>query len=68
LQRKQEHKINLTENIDEGVKNADVIYTDVWVSMGEPEEAMGEERIKLLKPYQVNMEMIKKTGNPESSI
>ena len=53
--------INFSENIDD-VKNADVIYTDVWVSMGE--ESKFEERIKLLKPYQVNMEMIKKTNNP----
>ncbi|TKZ36182.1 ornithine carbamoyltransferase [Brachyspira catarrhinii] len=54
--------INFSENVDD-VKNADVIYTDVWVSMGE--EAMFEERIKLLKPYQVNMDMIKKTNNPD---
>ena len=54
--------INFSENIDD-VKNADVIYTDVWVSMGE--EAMFEERIKQLKPYQVNMDMIKKTENPD---
>jgi ornithine carbamoyltransferase len=53
--------IELTENIDEGVKDADVIYTDVWVSMGE--EAQYEERIKLLKAYQVTMDMVKKTGN-----
>ncbi|QIB27971.1 ornithine carbamoyltransferase [Caloranaerobacter azorensis] len=53
--------IELTENIDEGVKGADVIYTDVWVSMGEEDKF--EERINLLKPYQVNMEMINKTGN-----
>ncbi|WIF95999.1 ornithine carbamoyltransferase [Caminicella sporogenes] len=56
-------KIEFTENIDEGVKGADAIYTDVWVSMGE--EDRFEERIKLLKPYQVNMEKIKKTGNPD---
>lgn len=55
-------KITLTDNIDEGVKGADVIYTDVWVSMGEPDEVWAE-RIKLLKPYQVNMNMLKKTGN-----
>jgi ornithine carbamoyltransferase len=55
--------IELTDNIDEGVKDADVIYTDVWVSMGE--EAHFEERIKQLKAYQVNMDMIKKTGNPD---
>ncbi|MBN2659291.1 MAG: ornithine carbamoyltransferase [Spirochaetales bacterium] len=52
--------IELTEDIN-AVKDADVIYTDVWVSMGE--EAMFEQRIKQLKPYQVNMDMIKKTGN-----
>jgi ornithine carbamoyltransferase len=55
--------IELTEDIEKGVKDADVIYTDVWVSMGE--EAQFEERIKLLKPYQVNMDMIKKTNNPD---
>ncbi|OJF17001.1 MAG: ornithine carbamoyltransferase, partial [Bacillaceae bacterium G1] len=55
--------ITLTEDIEEGVKDADVIYTDVWVSMGE--EALFAERIRLLKPYQVNMEMIRKTGNPD---
>jgi ornithine carbamoyltransferase len=55
-------KITITDDVDEGVKNADVLYTDVWVSMGEPDEVWAE-RIKLLKPYQVNMEMIKKTGN-----
>jgi ornithine carbamoyltransferase len=55
--------IRLTDNIDEAVKNADVIYTDVWVSMGE--EHLFEERINQLKKYQVNMEMIKKTENPD---
>lgn len=55
--------IEFSENIEEGVKDADVIYTDVWVSMGE--EHMFEERIKQLKPYQVNMDMIRKTGNPD---
>ena len=50
--------IKLTEDINE-VRNANVIYTDVWVSMGEPEEKWAE-RIKLLKPYQVNMDMMKK--------
>jgi len=56
-------KITLTEDVGKGVRGADVIYTDVWVSMGE--EAKMVERIKLLKPYQVNMGMIEKTGNPE---
>jgi len=56
--------ITLTENVDEGVKGVDFIYTDVWVSMGEPEEAF-KERIKLMMPYQVNAEMMNKTGNPK---
>ncbi|MCC7431326.1 ornithine carbamoyltransferase [bacterium] len=54
-------KITLTASVDEGVKGCDVIYTDVWASMGE--EDLIPERIKLLKPYQVNMEMLRKTGN-----
>ena len=58
-------KITLTENVDEGVKGVDFIYTDVWVSMGEPAEAF-KERIKLMMPYQVNAKMMAKTGNPKS--
>jgi len=50
--------INMTEDIMEGTKNADAIYTDVWVSMGEPME-LWEERIKLLSPYQVTMEVMR---------
>jgi len=57
-------KITITENVDEAVKGADFLYTDVWVSMGEP-DAVWEERIKLLQPYQVNMSVIRKTGNPD---
>ena len=56
--------ITLTENVEEGVKGVDFIYTDVWVSMGEPEGAF-KERISLMMPYQVNAEMMKKTGNPK---
>ena len=56
--------ITLTEDVDQGVKGVDFLYTDVWVSMGEPDEVW-EERIKLMMPYQVNMEMVKKTGNPK---
>jgi ornithine carbamoyltransferase len=55
-------KITITDKLD-AVANADVIYTDVWISMGE--ESKVEERIKLLKPYQVNMDLIKKTNNPD---
>ncbi len=56
-------KINITDNIDEAVNGADFLYTDVWVSMGEP-ESVWEERIALLRPYQVNMSVVEKTGNP----
>jgi ornithine carbamoyltransferase len=56
-------KITITENVDKAVKDADFLYTDVWVSMGEP-DSVWEERIKLLKPFQINMEVLKKTGNP----
>ena len=55
-------RITFTENIDD-VKGADVIYTDVWVSMGEEDQFA--ERIELLEPYRVNAEMMKKTGNPD---
>ncbi len=55
-------KITLTDNIDEGVKGVDFLYSDVWVSMGEPEEEWAK-RINLMKPYQVNMDVVKKTGN-----
>jgi ornithine carbamoyltransferase len=57
-------KITITENVDEAVKRVDFLYTDVWVSMGEP-DSVWEERISQLKPYQVNMSVIKKTGNPD---
>jgi ornithine carbamoyltransferase len=56
-------RINITENVREAVKDADFLYTDVWVSMGEP-DSVWEERIGLLKPYQVNMNVLKMTGNP----
>ncbi len=49
--------INFTDNKDEALKNANVIYTDVWVSMGESDD-IWKERINLLKPYQVNKEML----------
>ena len=57
-------KITLTADVAEGVKDADVLYTDVWVSMGEAKEVWAE-RIKLLTPYQVNQDVVDKTGNPD---
>ncbi|KYH29681.1 ornithine carbamoyltransferase [Clostridium colicanis] len=54
--------ITITDDVDSGVKDADVLYTDVWVSMGEPEEVW-KERLELLKEYRVDMDLIKKTGN-----
>ena len=56
-------QILITEQIDEAVKAVDFIYTDVWVSMGEPKEKWAE-RIELLMPYQVNSTLMAKSGNP----
>lgn len=57
-------KISITDKVEEAVKGCDFLYTDVWVSMGEPKEVW-EERIKLLKPYQVNKKTMDLTGNPK---
>jgi ornithine carbamoyltransferase len=56
-------RIHITEDVQQAVRDADFLYTDVWVSMGEADEVW-EERIKLLEPYQVNMDVIEATGNP----
>ncbi|MBN2857584.1 MAG: ornithine carbamoyltransferase [Candidatus Delongbacteria bacterium] len=56
-------RVTITENAEEAVKGVDFIHTDVWVSMGEPNEVW-EQRIKLLKPYQVNPALMKKSKNP----
>ncbi|AYV21742.1 ornithine carbamoyltransferase [Vibrio mediterranei] len=56
--------ITLTEDVQQGVADCDFLYTDVWVSMGESASAW-EERIALMKPYQVNMDTIKATGNKD---
>lgn len=64
LAEKNGGNITLTEDIATGVKGADFIYTDVWVSMGEAKEKWAE-RINLLRPYQVNSEMLALTGNPD---
>ncbi|MDY7218630.1 ornithine carbamoyltransferase [Denitrificimonas sp. JX-1] len=58
-------RITITEDIDTAVKGVDFVYTDVWVSMGEPDEVWAE-RIELLMPYQVNAQMMAKTGNPRA--
>ncbi len=55
-------KITITDDVAKGVKGVDFIYTDVWVSMGEPDEVW-KERIELLKPYQVNKKVMELTGN-----
>ncbi|MFO7573875.1 MAG: ornithine carbamoyltransferase [Bacteroidales bacterium] len=54
--------ITITENVDDAVKGVDFLYTDVWVSMGEA-DSVWTERVKLLKPYQVNIDVVRKTGN-----
>lgn len=56
-------RILLTEDVQQAVSGCDVVYTDVWVSMGEP-DSVWAERIKLLMPYQVNSEVMAMTGNP----
>jgi ornithine carbamoyltransferase len=57
-------RITITDNVDKAVLGVDFLYTDVWVSMGEP-DSVWEERIRLLRPFQVNGEVIRKTGNPD---
>ncbi len=57
-------RITITDDIDHAVKNVDFVHTDVWVSMGEPLDAWGK-RIDLLMPYQVNRDLMIRTGNPK---
>ncbi|GAA0311932.1 ornithine carbamoyltransferase [Streptomyces polychromogenes] len=57
-------RVTLTEEVAEGVANADFVATDVWVSMGEPKEVW-DERIAALAPYAVTMDVIRATGNPD---
>jgi ornithine carbamoyltransferase len=63
LEKLNKGKLTLTEDPAEAVKGVQFIHTDVWVSMGEPKEAWAE-RIRLLKPYQVNTGLMKASGNP----
>ncbi|TDC72787.1 ornithine carbamoyltransferase [Streptomyces hainanensis] len=56
-------RITLTEDVEEGVRGADFVATDVWVSLGEPKEVW-DERIALLRPYAVTTEVLRATGNP----
>jgi ornithine carbamoyltransferase len=58
-------KISVTEDVREAVEGCDVLLTDVWVSMGEPKEVWAE-RIELLRPYQVNSDVMAMTGNPDA--
>ncbi|MCT9090692.1 ornithine carbamoyltransferase [Streptomyces sp. ASQP_92] len=55
-------RVTLTESVEEGVAGADFVATDVWVSMGEPQE-IWDERIKALTPYAVTMDVLRATGN-----
>lgn len=64
LAKKSGAKLTITDDTAKAVKNVDFIHTDVWVSMGEAKEVWAE-RIKLLKPYQVNKAMMKAAGNPQ---
>jgi len=57
-------RLMLTDDVDRGVEGVDYLYTDVWVSMGE-DKSVWQERIDLLKPYQVNAEAIRRTDNPQ---
>jgi ornithine carbamoyltransferase len=57
-------RVTLTEDVSEGVRGADFVHTDVWVSMGEPKEVW-DERIALLGPYAVTAEVLAATGNPD---
>lgn len=57
-------RLTLTEDLQQGVAGTDFLYTDIWVSMGEP-SSVWEERVDLLLPYQVNREVVEATGNPQ---
>ena len=56
-------EIQFTEDVDEGVEGVDFVHTDVWVSMGEEPSAWAE-RVEIMRPYQVNLDLMERTGNP----
>lgn len=64
IARKTGAHITLTDDVEEGVHGVDFLYTDVWVSMGEPKEAWAE-RVSLMKPYQINQQVLEATGNAQ---
>ncbi len=57
-------RLTVTEDLDEGLRGAEFVHTDVWVSMGEPEEAW-DERVALLRPYRVDVEALRRTGRSD---
>ena len=64
MQNRTGARLVITEDINAAVKGVDFLYTDVWVSMGEA-DSVWEERIKFLKPYQVNQQLMELTGNKD---
>jgi ornithine carbamoyltransferase len=60
-------RITHTDNVADGVRGVDFLYTDVWLSMGEPKDRWNE-RIEQLRPYQINMDMVQTTGNPNIKV
>ena len=60
-------RLTFTESVADGVAGVDFVHTDVWVSMGEPDEVW-QQRIELLRPYQVNGEVLRLTGNPDARL
>jgi ornithine carbamoyltransferase len=63
LQEKSGAHLTITDDVAAAVKGVDFVHTDVWVSMGEPKEVW-KQRIELLRPYQVNSDLLKASGNP----
>ena len=60
-------RITITDDLDAGVRGADIVYTDVWVSMGE-DKSVWVSRIEALRDYQVNAELLARTGNPDVKV